>query len=812
MKLTFSWLKDHLETDKSLIEISQTLSSLGLVVDSIHNPGEKLDGFIVAEITDVRRHPDADRLTVCTIWTGTKSIQVVCGGVNVRPHMKVVFARSGLCVPASGMMLKETVIRGVPSSGMLCSESELGLPGDSGQGCIMDLPLDAPVGADYADYAGLNDPVLDIEITPNRGDCLGVRGVARDLAAAGMGTLKPLAVPPVAVLFETDMSIQNNLPVGMCPHFAGRLICGVKNGDSPPWMARRLAAVGIRPISALVDVTNYLCIELGRPMHVFDADRLQGGLTLRLASSGDMFCGLDEKTYTLQDQMMVIADDTGPVSLAGIMGGKSSGCTHDTTTVFLESAVFDGVSIARTGRTLGIHTDARARFERGVDGALVMPALEYAASLIAQICGGRIGSVVDISDGTAPQKTISFQLDIIEKLGGVQIPPDRAISILRDLGFDATSDGDLQYTIHVPSWRHDIQIPVDLVEEILRVYGYDAVVPLPLPAIQVSGIPTVAKSTHTRQTALLKGRRLCAERGYLEALTWSFLRHDRAVLFGGGQDLMAIDNPISKDLSHMRPCLLPHLLDAGARNAARGTHRLRLFEVGNVYDTHGDTRTQEMVIAGIFYGAAGDRHWSDSKPRLLDCYDAKADALAVLDALDVPVGAVQIYGGAPDFYHPGRSGTIRMGPKTILAAFGDIHPAILKQMDMTGPVMGFEVFVDRLPKTRGSGPLKSGILSPYQASCRDFAFFMAAETPASRLLDAVMKADRTFITDVSIFDVYQGVDGVPDGVKSIALSVRIEPKTQNLTDAEIQELSDKIIASAEKYAGATLRQEMKHSV
>lgn len=801
MKFTLEWLKSHLETDASLDEIAAKLTSIGLEVEGITDRAAVYAPFIVAEVRKAEPHPNADKLRVCEVFTGSETLQVVCGAPNARAGMKGIFAPVGSTVPGTQMLLKAATIRGVASNGMLCSEREMGLT-DEHTG-IIDLPADTPVGAAFADVFGLNDPVIEIKLTPNRGDCLGVRGIARDLAAAGLGTLKPYDFSAIAGKFRSPIGVRRQLPPEhdrACAIFAGRLIRGVKNGPSPAWLQQRLKAIGLRPISALVDITNFITYDLGRPLHVFDAGKVKGDIQPRMAKPGEKILALDGREYALDETMCVIADDAGPEGIGGIMGGEHSGCTDATTDVFVECAWFDPVSIATTGRKLGIHSDARHRFERGADPALVRPGIEVATRMILDLCGGEPSEVV--IDGQEPEwrRTVALRPSRLKGLVGFDLPVERQTAILQALGFEVKPDGD-RLSAQPPSWRLDIDGEADLVEEIARLHGFDAIPAEPLPPLRAVPLPAL----NLAQRRIRVARRALAARGLVEAVTYSFIKRSEAELFGGGQEQLLLLNPISADMDAMRPSILPGLIAAAKRNMDRGFADVALCEVGPQYHDVG-VDGQMLVASGIRRGQTGPRHWRD-KPRAVDAYDAKADAMAALSAAGVVVEQLMVMDGAPAWYHPGRSGTLRLGPKTVLATFGELHPRILQAMDIRGPLVGFEVFLDRLPQPRakGAGRTKPALkLSELQAVERDFAFIVDKSVAADTLIKAVRGADKALITKVSVFDVFSGT-GIPEGKTSLALTVRLEPQQQTLTDAEIEAVTRKIVAAAEKACGAVLR-------
>ncbi len=800
MKFTVSWLREHLEFDASLDELSEKLTAIGLEVEEITDRAKELSAFRVCHVIKAEQHPDADRLRVCQVDTGKEVVQVVCGAPNARTGMKGVFAPSGVYVPGTDLLLKPSKIRGVESNGMLVSEREMGVS-DEHNG-IIEMPEEAELGAQYAVLAGLDDPVIEIAITPNHQDALGVYGIARDLAAAGFGVLKMLDISAVDGAFDSPVGVElkfdavSPLP---CSKFAGRYVRNVKNGASPKWMQDRLLSIGLRPISALVDITNFVTFDLGRPLHVFDADKLTGNIQPRLAKEGEKVLALDGEEYTLSAEDCVIADEAAAQGIGGIMGGEMSGCTEETTNVFIEAALFDPIRVATSGRRLGIESDARYRFERGVDPAFVESGMEIATRLVMELCGGEPSHV--IIDGTGPDwaKKVTLRKARVRELGGVDVPGDEMVQILNRLGFSPVDKGDTIET-DVPSWRMDVVGEADLVEEVMRIHGYDAIPTVALPRETIVATPSLSFEQRRVRTA----RRALASRGMIEAVTYSFLPRAHADLFGGVSDEIVLDNPISSDLDTMRPSLLPNLVAAAGRNQARGFGDIRLFEVAGEY--HSDQPDgQNTVAAGIRAGTLGGRHWAGSG-RAYDAYDAKADVLALLEAVGGPATTAQIVTGAPDWYHPGRSGVIQLGPKNRLAVFGELHPAVLEAMKVKGPVVGFELYLENIPKPKGAtktakDPLK---VSDYQAVERDFAFLMEADVPADKVLRAAKGADKKLIADATIFDIYEG-DKVAEGKKSVALSIRLEPMEGTLTDDEIDAVSAKVVQNVEKTSGGILR-------
>jgi phenylalanyl-tRNA synthetase beta chain len=769
-------------------------------MEGLVNRAAGLRDFVVARVTDAKPHPDADKLTICTVDTGTVSVDVVCGAPNARAGMKGVFAAAGCRIPGTDITLKKASIRGVESNGMLLSEREMGLSDDHAG--IVELPDDAPVGALAVDVMGLSDPVFDVGITPNRGDCLGVRGIARDLAAAGLGELKPLATDAVPGTFKSPIGVVMDFDpetADACPYFVGRYVRGVRNGEGPQWLKDRLLAVGLRPISVLVDITNYMTIGLNRPLHVFDADTVRGGLHVRLARPGERMVALNEKEYELDPDMTVIADDAEPEALGGVMGGLRTACTGGTVNVFVESALFDPVRTAKTGRKLGLNSDARYRFERGVDPAFALPGMEIATRLIVELCGGEASEIVIAGAEPEWRRAVPLRLDRPRMLAGVDVPAGETRRILGALGFSAEGTGDMPQ-VEVPSWRGDIVGEACLVEEVVRVYGYDRI---PTTAMtRETALPKPALAPEQRSRSL--ARRTLAGRGLVEAVTYSFVSSDLAALFGGRSESLRLVNPISSDLDVMRPSPLPNLIAAAGRNADRGLSDAALFEVGPQYA--GDApEDQQMVAGGIRSGRTGPKNWAQP-PRQVDVFDAKADALAVLAAMEVPVDKLGITTDAPDWYHPGRSGVLRLGPKTVLARFGDCHPRVLRRMGVKGPVVAFEVFLDAVPgrgKRRGTArpPLE---LTPFQPIERDFAFVMDDGVQAADVVGAARSVDRKLIADVRVFDVFSG-GGLGDGRKSLAVNVILRPSDKTLTDADIEAIGAKIVAAVEKATGGALR-------
>ncbi|MFC3096691.1 phenylalanine--tRNA ligase subunit beta [Alteraurantiacibacter palmitatis] len=801
MKFSLEWLKYFLDTEADTAQIAGALNAIGHEVEGIEDPAEKLAGFRVAHVLTARPHPDADKLQVLTVDAGDGNpLQVVCGAPNARAGMKGVLGTAGAVVPANGMVLKKSAIRGQESNGMMCSSRELEL-GDDHAG-IIELPDDAPVGTPFADYHGTS-PVFDVAITPNRPDCMGVYGIARDLAAAGLGTLKPLRDDRIEGTFPCPVEIRTDDPEG-CPAFYGRVIRGVTNGPSPDWMQARLKAAGQRPISALVDITNYLMLAFGRPAHVYDLAKLTGAVVARRARDGEEVLALNGKTYTLDSSMTVIADDEQVHDIAGIMGGEHSSVTEGTRDVLLEIAYFNPESIGVTGRRLGLASDARTRFERGVDPAWLDGGLDGLTSLILRLCGGEASHVVRAGSPPATPKVIAYDPALTQKLGGVAVEESEQRRILSALDFSVSPD----WQVTVPLRRHDVDGAPDIVEEVVRIHGLDKVASVPLP--RADG---VARPTATPQQQMERRlRRAAAARGLNEAVTWSFLPVAQAEHFATRSahaepdEVWVLDNPISEDMKAMRPSLIPGLLAAAKRNADRGAAGSRLFEIGRRYLRSPDGASDERAaLAVVLAGEKTPRGWATGKAVKFDAFDAKAEALALLAEAGAPVDKLQIAGEAGDQFHPGQSATLRLGPKVVLARFGALHPATLAAFDVDGPVMAVELFLDAIPAKKGAASFARPHYAPpaLQAVTRDFAFLVPADLPAGDLLRSVRGADKVSIADARIFDLFAGA-GVPDGKKSLAIEVTLQPGEASFKDADLKAISDKVVAAAAKL-GAELR-------
>jgi len=801
MKFTVNWLKDHLDTDATLMEISERLTMIGLEVEGIEDRSKGLEPFVIGEVLTAEKHPDADKLQVLTVNNGKETLQVVCGAPNAKKGLKGVFGGDGMYVPGIDFTLKPATIRGVDSNGMMLSEREMGIS-DEHTG-IVELENDVPVGARAIDVMGLNDPVIEIAITPNRGDCLGVRGIARDLAASGLGQMKPLKLKAIAGKFESPIDVKLNFPKeseDACSQFVGRMVRGVKNGPSPKWMQDRLTAIGLRPISALVDITNYSTFDLGRPLHVFDADKVNGNITARLAQSGEKILALDGNTYDLEDNMCVIADDKCAQAIAGVMGGEESGCGEDTVNVFIESAIFDPIGTAITGRKLNVMSDARYRFERGIDNDFAIDGCENATRLIMELCGGMPSNTIVAGSGPDWKRSISFRPSRVQGLTGVVVDDVEMERILTVLGFGVEKKSSDAWTINVPAWRGDMVDEPCVVEEIVRLNGYHHIPHVSLE--RPDNLPASALTPKMQKRN--KVRRVLASRGLVEAVTYSFLPGQQAELFGEVPDCLRLSNPISTDLDVMRPSVLPNLIAAIGRNADRGHDNGALFEVGPQFS--GDEITGQTVVAsGVRSGQMMPRNWS-GPARTADVFDAKADALAALKAAGAPIENIQVFEGAPAWYHPGRSGTLRLNPKVVLANFGEVHPGVLQKMDVKGPIASFEVLLDNLPqqkiKSSQARPLVK--MSAFQPVDRDFAFVIDIGIDAQNVVRAARGADKKLITDVRVFDAFQGAN-LGENKKSIAIQVTLQPFEATLTDNDIETVTAKIIAAVQKSSGGELR-------
>jgi phenylalanyl-tRNA synthetase beta chain len=782
MKFSLEWLRQHLETEASAEAIAEKMTAIGLEVEGLSNPAEALAPFRVAKVLSAEKHPQADKLQVLTVDAGEGPVQVVCGAPNARAGMLGVFGPPGAYVPGSDLTLKVAAIRGVESRGMMCSSRELEL-GDDHSG-IIELPADAPVGAAYSAYAGIDDPVFDVAITPNRQDAMGVRGIARDLAAAGMGTLKPLAVPQIEGSFPCPVPVRIEDAEG-CPAFFGRAVRGAANGSSPDWMQRRLKSAGQRPISALVDITNYVMLEHGRPAHAYDIAKLSGGLTARAARDGETVLALNEKEYRLAPFVTVIADDRQVHDIGGIMGGEDSGVSEGPTDVMLEVAYFAPERIARSGQYLSLTSDARSRFERGVDPAFLDDGLAILTGLIVDICGGAPSAVIRAGEPPLERRTIKFDYARTKVLGGIDVPETRQREILQLLGFEVEGS-----EITVPTWRRDVEGPADLVEEVARIVGYDQV-----PSTPLNRSAGVAEPTATRSQLMERRvRRTAAARGLEEAVTWSFISESEAQPFGGGDWRLA--NPISEEMKVMRPSLLPGLIAAARRNLDRGASSIRLFEIGRRYLGDAEHSTLTFLLAG----ERSARGWQSGKAQSFDAFDAKAEVSALLEAAGAPVASLQLFPDAGPTWHPGRSARLGLGPKTVLASFGELHPALQKTLDAPVGAVAAEIYLDAIPAPRASGHARSAYSPPpLQAITRDFAFIVPPGLAADGLARAIRGSDKVAITDARLFDRFETSEG-----RSLAFEVTLQPAEKSFTDEQIGEISRRILAAAEKL-GARLR-------
>jgi len=801
VKFTLSWLKDHLDTSASLAEIVDKLTMIGLEVERVEDKAKDYAPFKVVQILEAVQHPNADRLRVCKVDNGTGApLQIVCGAPNARAGLKTVLGLPGTYIPGKDITLSVGKIRGVESQGMMISGAEIGFNEDHSG--IIEMPEDAPIGTPFAEVLGISEPVIEINLTPNRPDCTGVNGIARDLGATLIGDYKENAPKRIDGKFPCPITVKIDAPE-LCPAFALRLVRGVKNGPSPEWLQKRLTAIGLRPINALVDITNFLTYDRGRPLHVFDAKKVKGNLTVRRAQNGETLLALDGRTYTLDNAMCVIADERAVESLAGIMGGEESGCDETTTDVLIESALWNELNIAQTGRKLGINTDARYRFERGVDPNFTVPGLDLATQLVLDFCGGEPSEVFLAGDPTPKEKVIDFPLSELPRLSGLKLSLNDVRRILEKLGFFVAGQGE-RVKVAMPSWRPDVHGRADIVEEIVRIVGVDQVQPTPFPRGENARKPVLT----TIQQRTRKAKRALAARGLVEAVTWSFVSKREAELFGGGQGELALANPIAAELSDMRPSLLPGLIMAAQRNADRGIGDVALFEVGQTFK--GDKPEDQFTAAtGLRRALAkpdgAGRNWSRAVTPV-DVFDAKADAWAVLAAAGAPMAALQIVAGGPAWLHPGRSGTIQMGPKNVIGWFGELHPRTLAALEAEGPLVAFEVLLETIPEPKAKATRAKPMLelSAFQPVERDFAFIVDRKVRAGDIVRTAQAADRKLITNVSVFDVYEG-KGIDPDKKSVAIAVTIQPRDKTMTDAEIEALAGKIVAEVVRRTGGTLR-------
>jgi phenylalanyl-tRNA synthetase beta chain len=795
MKFTLSWLKEHLATDASIAAIVETMTMTGLEVESVENAGEKLKAFTVARVISAAKHPNADKLQVCQVETAQGRLEIVCGAPNARAGLVTAFAPIGTTIPGSGITLEAKPVRGVVSNGMLCSGAELELDTDADG--ILELDENLEVGTPLADALGLNDPVVDIEVTPNRPDWLGVAGIARDLAAAGVGKVTTKPVLPVPGRYPSPQKVATE-DAHACPMFAGRFIRGVKNGPSPAWLQQRLRAIGQKPISALVDITNLITHDRARPLHVYDAAKLKGVVRARMGRDGESFKALNGNVYNVTPAMCVIADDERVLGLGGVIGGEYSGVSEATADILVECALFDPTLTHQTGRALALTTDAQYRFARGVDSGFVVPGLELATRMILDLCGGEPSEIMVAGDLPAPPKPISFDPDHVRRLAGIDVKPTRVRAVLKDLGFETSAEGQgKRILVEPPTWRRDVEGPADLVEEVARIEGYDKL-PVNAPPRAAGFRPPPASVGESRARL---ARRAAASLGYNEAITWSFCARAQAQAFGGGGEEMLVANPIASDLDCMRPTALPQLLTAAQRNADRGFDDARLFEAGPAYANTSDSGQQRTLVA--VWRARPPRHWRAAPQP--DIFDMKRDVLTILEAVGAPVASLQTASDAPAHWRPGRTGALKLGPK-VIAYYGEIHPRALKAIGVEAPALAFEIFLDALPAPRAKGsrakpPLEKLDLQPLT---RDFAFIVDDGVSAQDVVRAAIGADKALIADVNLFDVYRG-ERMASGKKSLAIEVTLQPREKTLTDAEIEAVSARIVSAVMKATGGTLR-------
>lgn len=794
MKFTLSWLKDHLDTNADLKLISETLTSIGLEVESVQDKSETLKDFKVAHIVEAKQHPNADKLKLCTVDNGKEKLQIVCGAANARAGLKVVLAEIGTFIPGSNFTIKKTNIRGVESNGMLCSAEELSLEGDS-EG-IIELPENAKIGERIANILGLDDPIIEIAITPNRADCLGVRGIARDLASAGIGKLKEYKINKISGSYKSPITV--NITEKSCPLFVGRYFKNIKNTESPDWMKKRLRTIGLKPISALVDITNYICFEFGRPLHVYDAKKLNGNLSVKMVKNGEKITALNDKEYTLDSEILVISDEKSPVAIAGVIGGKISACEEKTTDVFLEVALFEPFSVAKSGRKLQINTDSRYRFERGVDRKFLFDAAEIASKYILEFCGGEASELAIVGKEPDTTKIIQFNPDKIKNLGGIEVKEEKVTSILNSLGFKINKSQEI-FEIEVPSWRSDVNNQADIVEEVIRINGYNN-----LPSIEIPKVSYVAKPAVSQKNKFIYDlrRTLVAERGLYEVITFSFINSKDASYFSDIDKKLKLSNPISAELDIMRTSIIPGLLNIYKNNSNRGYENTGVFEIGPEFSYNLPER-QRLVASGIRTGKNFEENiYKDS--REVDFYDVKADVFSCLSLILQPE-KIQLNKNTPKYYHPGKSANIMLGKSTI-AVFGEIHPNILKHFDIKGSVVAFEIYIDAvpLPKQKNTSTRSKLEIYNFQSVERDFAFIVDNKIPANDLIKEVYKCNKDLIDDVRVFDIYTG-KGIEQGKKSVALKIKLQPKDKTLQEKEINDLSEQIISSVKLSFGGTIR-------
>ncbi len=801
MKFTLNWLKEYLDTSATLDEIAETLTNIGLEVEEIEDPAAKYAPFKSAHVISAEPHPDADRLRVCKVDTGTEIIQVVCGAPNAKTGMKAIFAPAGSYVPGTDLLLKKGIIRGQESNGMLVSEREMGIS-DEHDG-IIELPADTEIGVPFADLYHMNDVIIEIGLTPNRADCAGIYGIARDLAAANIGTLTPIPPTKINATYKSPVSVRIDLPAdakNACTHFTGRYIKGVKNGPSPKWLQQKLKAIGLRPISILVDITNLMTIGYNRPLHVFDADKLKGDITVRLSKGGESFEALNDKSYSLNDDMTVLTDDSGVLGLGGIVGGTSTGVEDETINVFVESAYFDPIRTARTGRDLQVSSDARYRFERGIDPNFTKDGLDFAVNLIIKLCGGEASELIEVGTPPTISTEIGYNTSSVQKLIGIDISHKEQIQILQSLGCHIKEGENNDLLVTTPSWRGDIMLPECLVEEIIRIHGLEHIQALSVKDLN----PDITAEEPRTRTLARAARTALISHGFDECVTWSFLPKHIADFFGANDNsALTLSNPISSDLDQMRPSILPNLMMAARDNGRKGFEQNTLFEIGPIFNSP-QHDGQNWVCTLLRSGMKNDKHWSDPKAHsAVDLYQIKQDVQAALSACGAPE-ILQVTRDAPGHYHPGRSACLRLG-KTILACFGELHPAVLEDMDIEMPMVGAEIYLQNIPTPRQKNSTAKPLLkiSPFQPVKRDFAFILDEGVEVENIIRAVNSTDKQMISGVNIFDIYQGKN-MEEGKKSVAFSVTFQPE-RTLTDAEIEGLSQKIINTIQQKTGGTLR-------
>ena len=792
MKFTLSWLKQHLETNSDIETILKKLTNIGLEVESSYNPSEALNGFIAAKIISTKPHPDADRLQLCLIDTGTEEIEIVCGAKNAKEGLTTIYAPVGSTIPASGMKLKKAKIRGIESSGMLCSEKELNL-GDDSEG-ITELSGQISPGTSISKALDINDTYVEIAITPNRPDCLGIRGIARDLAAAGLGELikeKQIKISTSKENLPVFIDAENNFEG--CTIFAGRLIKNITNNQSPDWLVKRLESIGIKSINCLVDITNFINFDRGRPLHVYDANKINNKIGARDAKVGEKILALDGKDYELKPGMCVIADNEKVLGIGGIMGGNESGSTIETNDVFIESAYFDPIKTALSGRALNIISDSRYRFERGVDPEYVIEGLNLATQMILDLCGGEAGEISLVDNLKFQPKKIKFDPKLVNKLTGIEIPNDKIVKILESLGFDISNS----WNVVVPSWRPDIYGEADLVEEIVRIFGLDNIESEPLLNLDQPTKPILTKKQ--KQIKMIK--RSIASKGLMETISYSFINNKESLNFGGGSSSLKIVNPISDELSEMRPTPLASLVSIADENFKKGYTDIGIFEVGPGF--LGVEQDEQITIAsglriGTHRSEGSGKDWQGFQK--VSVFDAKEDVISVLELLNLNLESHKVERTAPDHYHPGRSGQIVTGGGDILASFGELHPKIVKTKDFKVAV-AFEIYIDSINKQKIKSNLKiAPEISNLQPLKRDFSFVVSSDTEAQTIINTAKQSDKSFIKDVKIFDQFLG-----ENEKSIAIEVIIQPKEVTLTDEQIESISKKIIKSVEDKTKGKLR-------